>query len=271
MRGVVAGDGQGNLRLLWPRRDQAWLAGLETGPQGIDPAWIRALLDEARGQGARMVRTVVPAGFGGGALEAAGLRPGPGWLTLIVADPSSLPSPAQAPAGAVSADPAYRARRISAGQWRNPRVRLAIQSAVERGLVDTGPAPGALGAFGLIAAGDDAFPLCAWGPFDLMDAIGSGEVVTAGDPARPAGVMLLREAAGEPGGRRVMIRFLGAAGPAAASLLAFAAVRAGSLPASRLEASLPLATGGELLAVLGRHPGVAVERWQVYGALAEPS
>lgn len=277
MVGTGEGGAQG-LRLLWPRRDQAWLAGLAAGTQGVDPARLQVLLAEAWAQGARVVRTVVPAADDGRVPAAAGLRPGPGWLTLAAADPAPLAAFTTTGPDLAADGPRPRPRRLSGGPWHNPRVRLAVQAAVERALPGRAPVAARTPApapasdpladptapYGLIPAGEDVFPLAGWGPFDLIDAMDRGEVVTAGDPAQPAGVMLLHEAAAAPGGRRVLIRFLGGAGPAAASLLAFAATRAGALPACGLAASLPLAGNGELLARLDGFPGVSLQRWRVY-------
>ncbi|HEX6988965.1 MAG TPA: hypothetical protein VF282_05795 [Bacillota bacterium] len=263
----------GRLQLVWPHRDQAWLSGPEAAEQGIDPARVRALLEEARAGGARAVRTAVPAAAAGDGLVAAGFQPGPLWLTAAVSDPLELPSPAEVFSRFDLNDPTLRVRRISSGQWHNPRVRLAVQGAVEQGLREGAPDarddPSA--PFGLIAAGDEAFPLCGWGPFDLIEAMGRGEVVTAGDPVRPAGVMLLRETRAEQPGRRLLVHFLAGAEPVVAALLAYTAERLRQLRCSWLEASLPAAQGRGLQAWIQDAPGVRLQPWRIYDAVPAPS
>src|SRR5690606_21164837 len=120
----------------WPRTTEAWLNFASIAPAaGKSPA---AAVASAFAAGARVVRTAVPAGDDPAiaACRAAGFACAARWRIISGVQPAQFNLTA-----AGKLDAVWRARRFSAGQWRNPRVRLAVQATVEAAAKRLGLAP----------------------------------------------------------------------------------------------------------------------------------
>lgn len=232
------------LNVTWPAPGEAWLDGVAGDDAGGD-ADLETTLRALQAEGASVVRWAVPAAV---VLQPAATAPFPPGAAPVAAwrriafDPTTL---------AGEEDPALpRVRRLAAGQWRNPRVRLGLQAVIERHL----PPDARRGTrlpWGLIAADPQAFPsmpLHAFTPFGLQALIESGQMLAAGDPVQPQGVMVLYEPAPPAGpDAPLAVRWLAGDAAAARALLAYLGRRARRLQRTRALASLPAALVAPLL------------------------
>ncbi|HEY8449617.1 MAG TPA: GNAT family N-acetyltransferase [Bacillota bacterium] len=228
----VDGRVVGFASIAFPKPGEAWLRGkridVDDEGRGFGTRSGHFELAEAVRLGARVVRLATAPGPTPATrlVERLGFERLAAWTFAQALDAGPLLEVEERPMAA-----AVRPRRLSAGQWHNARVRLAVQLRIERSVPASWRSGGSGGgqtggaAWGLIAVGHDPWQLASFGPFDLVDAFQRGEVVTAGDPARPAGVMLLCEP--EPGeDRPLLVRHLVGSPPAQGALLAYAAERA---------------------------------------------
>lgn len=245
------GEVAGFSSIAFPKPGEAWLRGKRIDRRfegrGVGTATTRFEIDEAIRLGARVIRLAAhednaavhhmignKLGFKLAARRVIGSG-----LTVTGDDarPGSRPSQ-------------LRVRRFSSSQWHNPRVRLAVQMAIEQylpreGEGSTGPGHG---PWGLIAVPDDPWQFASFGPMDLMDAFSAGEVVVAGDPVQPQGVMFLREPARDqshPWG--FIMRLLVGTPQAIPALLEYVAGRCRALSGWSLSVSLPEASAGTIL------------------------
>lgn len=228
----------GFVSITFPKPGEAWLRGKRIARdmegRGLGTQTTRMEIAEAVRLGARVIRLAT--GVDNAAVhrmvgEKLGFSSAGHW---VIGD--GLHAPHR------NATPVSGVRRISSSQWHNTRVRLAIQSLIERDLgPQIPPQPGTgRGPWGLIATPGDPWQLASFGPMDLQAAFRAGEVVVAGDPVRPHGVMFFRE----PGriSSRVpacMLRWLSGTPRAVTSLLDYAASRCSVYPDCTLAVSLP--------------------------------
>lgn len=237
----------------WPRATEAWLNFASTPSAAGDCA--AAAAEVVFAAGARIVRTAVAAddALAIAGCRAAGFVRAAHWRIIAGANPAQFTLPP-----ADRAVPALRVRRFSAGQWRNPRVRLAVQAAVEAAVrrlalasADASAGRSGNGVWGLIAAPGSALPLVAFGPFDLADAITNGELVALGDPVKPQAVMLLVEQR-LANFNHFLLRFVGAADPPQLTALAgYVVQRAQQVGGAELTISLPVAAADHWQPIIG--------------------